>query len=299
MSQTAQPIRSRGPIGPDWPTDRVSFERYPPSPGLADLVRHFWLTEWRLPEGEALEVPALVYPACNVVIEPLSAAIHGPERGLSSKRLIGTSWAVGVLLTPAAGYLIAGRSLRGLVSGALRLDGPQPNGTQSDGTARSHADQGRPDDASVFAATRRAMTHPTWPRGRRHRSAIAHVEDWLAGFSASFDEEGRLIDRIAKAIEDDPSLIRVEQVAERFDLSRRSLERLVLKRIGLSPRWLLQRRRLQHGAQLIKERPDLDLSSLAHDLGYADYPHFSREFKAVVGLTPAAYRRSLTPASPA
>ncbi len=266
----------------------MSFERYPPSPGLADLVRHFWLTEWRLPEGTALEVPTLVYPACNVVIEPLSAAIHGPERGLSSKRLTGSSWAVGVLLTPATGYLIAGRPLRGLVGGSLRLDGPEPD--------RSRADRGRPDDAGVFAAARLAMTHPTWPRSRRHRSAIAHVEDWLAGFSAALDEEGRLIDRIAQAIEDDPSLIRVEQVAERFDLSRRSLERLVIKRIGLSPRWLLQRRRLQHGAQLIKERPDLDLSSLAHDLGYADYPHFSREFKAVVGLTPAAYRRSLRPA---
>ena len=37
------------------------------------------------------------------------------------------------------------------------------------------------------------------------------------------------------------------------------------------------------------ERGERSLAALADDLGYADQAHFSRDFRALVGISPAAY----------
>jgi AraC-like DNA-binding protein len=37
----------------------------------------------------------------------------------------------------------------------------------------------------------------------------------------------------------------------------------------------------------------LDFAALALDLGYSDQPHFIRDFKNLVGKTPADYHKSL------
>ena len=44
---------------------------------------------------------------------------------------------------------------------------------------------------------------------------------------------------------------RVSQDCEKFGLSERSLQRLTARRIGLSPKWLIQRRRLHEAAGLL------------------------------------------------
>jgi AraC-like DNA-binding protein len=38
--------------------------------------------------------------------------------------------------------------------------------------------------------------------------------------------------------------------------------------------------------------PDLNLASLAAEIGYTDQPHLSREFKRYSGTTPAAFARN-------
>jgi AraC-like DNA-binding protein len=58
----------------------------------------------------------------------------------------------------------------------------------------------------------------------------------------------------------------------------------------MTPKWLIQRRRLQEAAHAINTDPSVDLSDLAHGLGYADYSHFSRDFATVLGATPGAFR---------
>ena len=89
-------------------------------------------------------------------------------------------------------------------------------------------------------------------------------------------------------VEGDPQVVRVSQVCERFELSERSLQRLTRRRVGLSPKWLIQRRRLQEASARLRERPG-SLADVAADLGYADQPHFTRDFRAVTGMTPGEF----------
>ena len=49
------------------------------------------------------------------------------------------------------------------------------------------------------------------------------------------------------------------------------------------------KRRIAAGDYAIDSGEVTDLSSLATELGWFDQAHFSRDFRAVVGLTPSAY----------
>jgi AraC-like DNA-binding protein len=71
-------------------------------------------------------------------------------------------------------------------------------------------------------------------------------------------------------------------------LSRYDLARQFRLRFGTSPyRYLLMRRLEAARRQIHLDRP---LAEVAADAGFADQAHFTRVFKAAVGLTPARYR---------
>ncbi len=55
---------------------------------------------------------------------------------------------------------------------------------------------------------------------------------------------------------------------------------------------MIRRRRLQEAAERLRTNPDADLATVAAEFGYADQAHLSRDFRAVLGLTPSSYRAS-------
>jgi AraC-like DNA-binding protein len=87
------------------------------------------------------------------------------------------------------------------------------------------------------------------------------------------------------------------EVARRAGLGERQLERLFDERVGMGPKALGRVIRLQAAAGALVSAPDAPLAALAHDLGYADQPHLTREFKRLSGLTPAEFaaQRRATP----
>ncbi|WP_022881063.1 AraC family transcriptional regulator [Gryllotalpicola ginsengisoli] len=255
-------VVSKGPLAPVAGPVRVA--RYPAAGAAAALVRHYWIPEWSLPEGGSVEIPVLVYPASNLVVEGGAVTLYPPVAELSVKQLRGEGRAFGALLQPSAGHRLAGRLLSELAGAPLPLD---------DGPA---AEVG----AALAGAGDAAARHPL---------AIAAFERWLLARLPAPQPDDELIDAICARVEADAGVTRVDQLAARFGLSERRLERLAARYIGLSPKWLIQRRRLQEAAHRLRARPGADLSALAAELGYADYPHFSRDFAATVGATPRAF----------
>ena len=51
--------------------------------------------------------------------------------------------------------------------------------------------------------------------------------------------------------------------------------------------------RFRRAAQLLAAHPHLALSRVAHEAGYYDQPHFTKEFGRLAGRSPLAYRREL------
>ena len=84
---------------------------------------------------------------------------------------------------------------------------------------------------------------------------------------------------------------RIGEIADLAGLSATQLERLCRRTLGMSPRGVLQRLRIENAVRLLSTT-DLTAGEVAAACGFYDQSSFTRQFRAVLGLTPGAYRRS-------
>jgi len=80
-------------------------------------------------------------------------------------------------------------------------------------------------------------------------------------------------------------------VAAGAGISVRTLQRLFSTYVGVGPKAVLARYRLQDAVAAIDAGGVDDLADLAASLGWFDQAHFARDFRSVVGTTPSAYLR--------
>lgn len=76
-------------------------------------------------------------------------------------------------------------------------------------------------------------------------------------------------------------------------IGRRQIERRFLGAVGLRPKQYARLLRIRRAATLM--RGTSSLTEIAHALGYADQAHFTRDFRAVVGMAPRRVRRRQNP----
>jgi AraC-like DNA-binding protein len=142
------------------------------------------------------------------------------------------------------------------------------------------------DGAALTGVVRDLMT-PDPASDAAQAQARAAVEAELRRL-LPVDEEGLLVNAVVEDVETSPDLLRVDELCARFDISERTLQRLLHKRIGLGPKWLIRRRRLQEAADRLRDA-DAELAGIAADLGYADQAHFTRDFRKATDLTPGEF----------
>ena len=245
------------------------IHRYAPSEGLADLVERYWIPVWSLPEPSTQST--LQHPVCLIVVSNTYARFYGVARGRSSVTLEGDGWAVGTMFTPAAGRLVLGRSVADVTDTYVDL-----------------AEVGALDAQALVAEIHEAMaTDPHAQAG--HATAIEALERRLAAY-VPVDEPGLVINDVVAWLRDHPEVTRVDELAAHAGLSERSLQRLVEQRVGMSPKWLIQRRRLHDAVEALKAG-ESSLADMAARLGYADQAHFTHDFRTVTGMTPGEYLR--------
>lgn len=252
------------------PTDRTwTIARASVSPDLVDLARRFWIPVWDVPEGQDSVQRVLQYPVCLIVVSDTYTRFYGVVSGLSHTMLTGRGWAVGVMLQPAAGHLLTGEPVRSMTDRYVDLT-----------TVPAI------DGAALTRDVRFAMRpDPISPDAQGKAREV--VEDTLRPL-LPVDDEGLLVNAIVEDVETSPELLRVDDLCARFDIGERTLQRLLHKRIGLGPKWLIRRRRLQEAADRLRDS-DAELAGIAVDLGYADQAHFTRDFRKATGLTPGEF----------
>jgi AraC-like DNA-binding protein len=120
-------------------------------------------------------------------------------------------------------------------------------------------------------------------------SSIPIIEDFLRKRLPAPDAHAVRATEIVSAMAADRGVLRVEDLVARCQLNKRTLQRLFSKYVGVSPKWVIQRYRLHEAAERLASGDAVSQSALAADLGYSDQAHFVRDFKALVGTSPAAY----------
>jgi len=88
--------------------------------------------------------------------------------------------------------------------------------------------------------------------------------------------------------------IEVADLAAAAEMNVTQLERTARRVLGLSPKQLVMRFRLEEGLRLLTTT-ELPMAEVADHCGYYDQSAFSRHFRKVVGSPPAAYRAAHRP----
>jgi transcriptional regulator GlxA family with amidase domain len=102
----------------------------------------------------------------------------------------------------------------------------------------------------------------------------------------SADEE---LTALVRRMGEDADLVRVEQLVEVSGWSLRTLQRRFRSQLGVSPKWVLARFRLQEAALALERDPATDLAALAVRLGWYDQAHLTNDFRRMLGETPGQY----------
>lgn len=84
---------------------------------------------------------------------------------------------------------------------------------------------------------------------------------------------------------------RLPRVLHDLRISERSLERLFLTYIGITPVLYARICRFQTSLALLRQGKFRSLTDIAHSLGYFDQSHFIRDFKLFSGASPRIYLR--------
>ncbi|GAA4339103.1 helix-turn-helix domain-containing protein [Mucilaginibacter gynuensis] len=100
-----------------------------------------------------------------------------------------------------------------------------------------------------------------------------------------------MLARAGAAMRQANGTLSVSRVAEAAHATVRTLERNFKQSSGYSVKDVSGLMRFEQVRNRLWHQPNVNLAGLAHELGYTDQSHLSREFKRYTGTTPAAFAR--------
>ncbi len=242
---------------------RFQLGRQKPSAALAPFVEYYWIVRWDL-RGRPPHVQRILpHPNVNLAFEEPAAGIYGVDTKLFARRIEGRGQVLGV---------------------RFRAGGFRPFWT---------GPVSQLNDRSVPAA---GLFGPAVEEARRvivsapdELGMVAAAEDLLGSVLPERDPVAEQVAAMVDRITGDPSLRRVDQLAAVLHVPVRRLQRLFADYVGVSPKWVMRRARLHEAAERADSGVRVDWAELAHDLGYADQAHLTRDFTATIGVPPARY----------
>jgi AraC-like DNA-binding protein len=120
--------------------------------------------------------------------------------------------------------------------------------------------------------------------------ALARVKQYFLDARHGIATDSMLF-KAGAAMREANGAIPVSQVAAAAHATVRTLERNFKQSSGYSVKDVTGLIRFEQARNQLWLNPDINIAGLAHELGYADQPHLSREFKRYSGTTPAAFAR--------
>lgn len=251
--------------------DSFSLMRFEPADDLAPFVEHYWIVRWDLTGQPPFRQTILSYPNINLSFEQESnrafTGVYGIPTRAYTRTLQDRGLVLGVKFHP----------------GGFHPFWPQP-ASRLTGRIEPVRD--------VLGFDPRELERKMF--AQQDYAEMARLgENFLRERLPVLDDNVATVRAIVQAAIDDRGLTKVEQMAERFGMGVRALQRLFDRYVGVSPKWVIQRYRLQEAAELLEQGGRIDGAALSQELGFYDQAHFIKQFKAVVGMTPDAYVKSI------
>lgn len=256
----------KGLVDPAGAARRIRLATFAPSAALAPFVDYFWLVQWDLAGQPAQTQRVLPYPNAHLVFDQGQSAIHGVVRGAFVRKVEGAGRVLGVRFLPGG--------LRPFIAHSVsRL-----------------ADRTCPVDELLQVATPDAEQRVLGQQTALEM--VAAAEAMLLAVLPAHDPRALLAEQAVLAAAAPGGPQSAQALAAHLGIEERSLQRLFSNYVGVSPKWVIQRFRLQEATWRLAVQAPVDLAALAAELGFFDQAHFTRHFSSLVGQSPLAYWKS-------
>jgi AraC-like DNA-binding protein len=252
------------------------LRRFAPSGDLAWCLEHHWVVTWHVPSDHDAVSRVLPSPSVNISFTGARLNLTGVMSQVFSHPLTGSGWVYGMKFHPGGVRPFVPFEVRRLTDRSQPAVDVWPGATDLlEALSSSPAPS---DDDTV-------------------RRLVAAGESFLRSFQVEADPVVTTVSQLTQRLLTDPEVRRVTDVCDGARVEQRTLQRLFRSYVGVTPRWVLQRGRLHLAAERVTDHAETGegpgWAELAVDLGYADQAHFIRDFRRVLGETPAAYARRL------
>ena len=244
---------------------KFQLSRHLPSHDLSFFIERYWIVSWDLCGQEPYVQETLPYPCVNLVFEKDQSRVYGVETGKFARLLENKGRVLGIKFKPGAFYPFVKWPVSRLTNHSLSLwDAFGFDSKELEEAILSREDEGE---------------------------MVELAEKFLRERLPELDKNVRIINEIVDYIIDHQEITKVDDIVGRLNLNKRTLQRLFRLYVGVSPKWVIQRYRLHEAAERLADGEVLDWPSIVVELGYSDQAHFIKDFKAIVGRTPAEYAK--------
>jgi AraC-like DNA-binding protein len=243
----------------------VHIESVDPSPALGSLVQCYWRMDWSLPPGKTIQSLVVPSGSVNVVFDPygedpvLRGRVVGVRETAYNLELKNSGRFLGVRFAPAGFSAFYGEPVSTLTNGR--------------------------------AALRDAL--PQFSASLLEKSLAAESATELAQLLNPFFElhliphdlvEVDLLVRIFQSIAASDITTTAKDISARFSVNERTLQRLFLRRVGVSLKSILKTRRFQSVADSLLAGGSVVWSEFALEMGYYDQSHLLNDFRAITEI---------------
>lgn len=231
------------------------------------FVEHYWTVSWDLMNEEPYLAETLPYPSVHIVFEKGNSKLFGVTKGRFSTLLQGKGSVFGIKFRPGGFYPFFQKNISTLTDKTIPIADLNISDIHSLET-------------KVFDT-------------EKAENRIKIIETWLENILPEQDPKILLINKIIDKIKEDRSIQSVNQITELYLISLRNLQRLFQQYVGVSPKWVIQRFRIQEVAERMEKDKTIQFAEMALDLGYYDQAHFLKDFKNTIGLSPEEYLKTI------
>lgn len=268
MNPNKKTMQPDGLIIPQDQTIHFDLRHHEPAPALAHVVERYWSVHWSLDGDQHYQQNTVPPPCFNFAFWSHRASMAGVIPKRFEMTLSGTGSVFGVKLKPGAFHVFSSRSADAFLGEVLLL-------------SELFGDQFEPLHQEICEHA-----------DIKHR--VDACDHHLTQMIQPPHKDYALICEAIHVILTQEHLMTVQALAEHLEIKPRSLQRLFKKFVGVSPKWVICRDRIQTAIDVLSTGEKPDWATLAIDLGYYDQSHFINDFKSLVGTTPEHYTRQHT-----
>jgi AraC-like DNA-binding protein len=249
--------------------EKFTLARFLPGDDLRAVVEHYWVVRWDLRGQEPYVQETLPYPSVHLVVERGRSEVVGVQTGKFRRLLEGEGHVFGVRFKPGAFYWLVGWPVARLTDRSMGL-------------------------GEVFGVAGAALEERVLAEAEdeaRVKVAEAFLRERLP---AEEDAQVAVVQGMVACIAARQEMTKVDDLVRLLGVNKRAVQRLFQRYVGVSPKWVIQRYRLHEVAERLAAGEAVAWPEMVVELGYTDQAHLIKDFKMLVGRTPAEYARGVS-----